>query len=99
VSKTEGLLAGLLRYGTWLASGVIGSGLAMSLVGLSGAQVVAAGVVLFISLPVLLVLVMVTVFMRDRDYRLAIVAAVVLMTIVAGFAIGIYMSNPRALAH
>jgi uncharacterized membrane protein len=99
VSKTEGLLAGLLRYGTWLASGVIGSGLAMSLVGLSGAQVVAAGVVLFISLPVLRVLVMLAVFMRDRDYRLAIVAAIVLMTIVAGFALGIHMSNPRALAH
>jgi uncharacterized membrane protein len=99
VSKTEGLLAGLLRYGTWLASGVIGSGLAMSLVGLSGAQVVAAGVVLFISLPVLRVLVMLAVFMRDRDYQLAIVAAIVLMTIVAGFAIGISMSNPRALAH
>jgi uncharacterized membrane protein len=99
VSKTEGLLAGLLRYGTWLASGVIGSGLAMSLVGLSGAQVVAAGVVLFIALPVLRVLVMLAVFLRDRDYRLALVAAIVLMTIVAGFAIGIYMSSPRALAH
>jgi len=99
VSKTEGLLAGLLRYGTWLASGLIGSGLAMSLVGLSGAQVVAAGVVLFIALPVLRVLVMLAVFLRDRDYRLAIVAAIVLMTIVAGLAIGIYMSNPGALAH
>ena len=99
MSKTEGLLAGLLGYGTWLASGVIGSGLAMSLVGLSGAQVVAAGVVLFISLPVLRVLVMLAVFMRDRDYRLALVAAVVMLTIVAGFVIGIYVSNPRALAH
>jgi uncharacterized membrane protein len=78
---------------------VISSGLAMSLVGLSGAQVVAAGVVLFISLPVLRVLVMLAVFVRDRDYRLAIAAAVVLMTIVAGFASGIYLSNPRALAH
>ena len=48
MSKTEGLLAGLLRYGTWLASAVIGLGLALSLVGLSGAQVVAVGVVLFI---------------------------------------------------
>ena len=99
MSKTEGLLAGLLRYGSWLASGVIGSGLAMSLVGLSGAQVVAAGVVLFISLPVLRVLVMLAVFLRDRDYRLAIVAAIVLMNIVAGLAVGIYLSNPRALAH
>ena len=99
MSKTEGLLAGLLRYGTWLASAVIGLGLALSLVGLSGAQVVAVGVVLFIALPVLRVLVMLAVFLRDRDYRLALVAAIVLMTIVAGFVIGIHVSNPRALAH
>ena len=99
MSKTEGLLAGLLRYGTWLASAVIGLGLALSLVGLSGAQVVAVGVVLFIALPVLRVLVLLAVFLRDRDYRLAIVAALVLMTFVAGFAIGIYLSDPRALAH
>jgi uncharacterized membrane protein len=99
VSETEGLLAGLLRYGTWLASGVIGSGLAMSLVGPCGTQVVAAGVVLFIALPVLRVLVMLAMFLRDRDYRLALVAAMVLMTIVAGLALGICVSNPRALAH
>jgi uncharacterized membrane protein len=99
VSNTEGLLAGLLRYGTWLASGLIGSGLAMSLVGLSGAQVVAAGVVLFIALPVLRVLVMLAVFVRARDYRLALVAALVLMTLVAGFAVGLYWSDPKALAH
>jgi hypothetical protein len=42
---------------------------------------------------------MLAVFMRHRDYRFAIVAAVVRMTIVAGFASGIYLSNPRALAH
>jgi uncharacterized membrane protein len=71
----------------------------MSLVGLSGAQVVAAGVVLFISLPVLRVLVMLAVFMRDRDYRLALVAAIVLITLVAGLAVGICMSNPGGLAH
>ena len=99
MSKTEDLLAGLLRYGTWLASAVIGLGLALSLAGQSGAQVVAAGVVLFIALPVLRVLVMLAVFLRDRDYRLALVAAIVLMTIVAGFVIGSYLSNPRALAH
>jgi uncharacterized membrane protein len=99
MSKTEGLLAGLLRYGTWLASGVIGSGLALSLAGLSGAQVVAAGVVLFIALPVLRVLLMLAVFLRDRDYRLALVAAIVVMTIALGFAVGIYMANPSVLAH
>ena len=34
--QTEWLLAGLLRYGTWLASGVTGLGLAMSLAGVEG---------------------------------------------------------------
>ena len=37
--QPELLLAGLLRYGTWLASGVTGLGLAMSLVGADGAPV------------------------------------------------------------
>jgi uncharacterized membrane protein len=99
VSNIEGLLAVLLRYGTWLASGVIGAGLALAPAWLPGAQVVTAGVVLFVSLPVLRVLVMLAVFLRDRDYWLAIAAAIVLMTIAAGFAIGIHTANPGALAH
>jgi uncharacterized membrane protein len=94
--ELELLLAGLLRYGTWLASGVTGLGLAMSLVGADGAYVVAAGVALFIALPVLRVLVMLGAFILDRDYRLVIVAAVVLITILAGLVIGLSSSNPRA---
>ena len=94
--QPELLLAGLLRYGTWLASGVTGLGLAMSLVGVEGTYVVAAGVALFIALPVLRVLVMLGAFIRDQDYRLVIVAAVVLMTILAGLLIGLFFSNPLA---
>ena len=66
----ELLLAGLLRYGTWLASGVTGLGLAMSLVGVEGTPVVAAGVALFIALPVLRVLVMRGAFILNQDNRL-----------------------------
>ena len=47
--RPELLLAGLLRYGTWLASGVTGLGLAMSLAGVEGTPVVAAGVALFVA--------------------------------------------------
>ena len=47
--QPELLLAGLLRYGTWLASGVTGLGLAMSLGGVEGHDVEAAGVALFIA--------------------------------------------------
>jgi len=94
--QPELLLAGLLRYGTWLASGVTGMGLAMSLVGVKGAPMVAAGVALFIALPILRVLVMLGAFIHNQDYRLAIVATVVLMTILAGLAIGLSLSNPLA---
>jgi uncharacterized membrane protein len=90
--QPELLLAGLLRYGTGLASGVTGLGLALSLVGVEGAPVVAAGVALFIALPALRVLVMLGTFLLNRDYRLAVVAAVVLMTILAGLAIGLSLS-------
>jgi uncharacterized membrane protein len=90
--RPEWLLARLLRYGTWLASGVTGLGLALSLAGVEGAGVVAAGVALFIALPVLRVLVMLGAFLLDRDYRLAVVAAVVLMTILAGLVIGLFLS-------
>ena len=94
--QPELLLAGLLRYGTWLASGVTGLGLAMSLAGVEGTYVVAAGVALFIALPVLRVLVMLGAFLVNQDYRLVIVAAVVLMTILAGLVIGLSLSNPLA---
>ena len=97
--RLESLLAGLLRYGTWLASGVIGLGLATPLIGLSGTHMVASGVALFISLPALRVLLMLAAFIRERDHRLVAVTAVVLMTILAGLAIGIYVSNPSALGH
>ena len=94
--QPELLLAGLLRYGTWLASGVTGLGLAMPLVGVEGTSAVAAGVALFIALPVLRLLVMLGAFILDQDYRLVIVAAVVLMTILAGLVIGLPLSNPLA---
>ena len=94
--QPELLLAGVLRYGTWLASGVTGLGLAMSLVGVEGTSVVAAGVALFIALPVLRVLVMLGAFIVDQDYRLVLVATVVLTTILAGLVIGLSLSNSPA---
>ena len=94
--QPELLLAGLLGYGSWLASGVTGLGLALSLAGVEGAPVVAAGVALFIALPILRVLVMLGAFILNQDYWLAIVATVVLMTILAGLVIGLSFSNPPA---
>jgi uncharacterized membrane protein len=94
--QLELLLAGLLLYGTWLASAVTGLGLALSVGGIEGTYVVAAGVALFIALPVLRVLVMLGAFILHRDYRLVIVAAVVLITILASLVIGLTSSNPLA---
>src|SRR5262249_49447471 len=64
--------------------------------GVEGAPVVVAGVALFIALPVLRVLVMLGVFIVERDYRLVIAPTVVLMTILAGLVIGLFLSNPLA---
>jgi len=94
--QTELLLAGLLRCGTWLASGVTGLGLALSLGGVEGTPTVAAGVALFIALPILRVLVVIGAFIVNRDYRLLVFATMVLMTILAGLVIGLSSSNPLA---
>jgi len=92
--RIESLLAGVLNVGTWLASVVIAAGLVLSLFHErtpfpTGAQVVTAGIGLFILLPILRVILMLTIFVKERDYKFAGVAAVVLLIIFAGFAIGI----------
>ena len=92
--RIESLLAGVLNVGTWLASIVIAAGLLLSLFYQrkpfpTGAQIVTAGIGLFILLPILRVILMLTIFVKERDYKLAAAAAVVLLIIFAGFAIGI----------
>jgi uncharacterized membrane protein len=92
--RIESLLAGVLNVGTWLASIVIAAGLVLSLFYqqtpfLTGTQVVTAGIGLFVLLPLLRVIMMLTIFLKERDYQFAVVAAVVLLTILAGLAIGI----------
>ena len=92
--RIESLLAGVLNVGTWLASVVIGAGLVLSLFKErtpfpTGAQVVIAGIGLFVLLPILRVILMLTIFVKERTYQFAAAAVVVLLTILAGFAIGI----------
>ena len=92
--RIESLLAGVLNVGTWLASVVIVAGLVLSLFheptpSPTGTQVVTAGIGLFILLPILRVILMLIIFVKERDYKLAATAAVVLLIIFAGFAIGI----------
>jgi uncharacterized membrane protein len=92
--RIESLLATLLNLGTWLASIVIAAGLVLSLFNARtplpiGAQVVTAGIGIFVLLPILRVILMVTIFAKERDYQFAVVATVVLLTIFVGIAIGI----------
>jgi uncharacterized membrane protein len=101
VRRLEDWLAALLRGGTWLASAVIGLGFTLAFIDsrfgthnlaiLPNAQIVNLGIALLILLPPLRVLVMLFAFIRERDFRLAFIAAVVLtmilLGVVAGFAV------------
>ena len=97
--RLEELLAALLRNGTWLASAAIGLGFALALID-SGfntrnlamapdMRVATLGIVLFILLPTLRVLLMLLVFVRGRDFCLAVTAGLVLAMILLGIALGI----------
>jgi uncharacterized membrane protein len=91
--RLERLLAVVLNTGTWLASGVIAGGLA-----LARTPVVTAGIAMLILLPVLRVVLMLIVFVRERDYRFAAIAGLVLTIIVLGFVLGLYVSGSRLAA-
>ncbi|HMF78563.1 MAG TPA: DUF1634 domain-containing protein [Bryobacteraceae bacterium] len=94
----EWLLAGVLQYGSWLASATIGVGLALAMIhGRAGThdlamapkmRIVTIGIAGFILLPVVRVAVMLVVFLRQRDYRFGWIAALVLTILFGGFALG-----------
>ena len=91
--RIESLLAGALNVGTWLASIVIAAGLVLSLFYQrtpfpTGAQILTAGIGLFILLPILRVILMLIFFAKERDYKFTAAAALVLLTIFAGLVIG-----------
>ena len=103
MSRMELLLAGLLNYGSWLASAAIGLGFALALIDswagthnmaiLPNMQIVTAGIALFILLPSMRVSLMLIVFLRERDYRFVMIAALVLTIIVLGFVVGIHTAS------
>ena len=89
--RLEESLATLLRYGTWLASAAIGLGSALALIDsnlrmwnlaiLANMRIAKMGIVLLILLPILRVLLMLLVFIRERDFRFASIAGLVLAII------------------
>lgn len=91
--RREQIIAGLLWYGTWIASTIIAVGMIVGelqkLAGspvfdLSGYDVVKAGVALFILLPIARVALMLTIFLQERDYVYVLISALVLLIIAAG---------------
>jgi hypothetical protein len=102
LSRLETLLAGLLQYGTWLASTAIALGLGLGMIETRGAQDLATapdmrlatgGIALLILLPILRVSLMLIAFLRERDYRLAIAAVLVLVIICAAVTIGLHTAS------
>jgi uncharacterized membrane protein len=101
----ERILAGLLRYGAFVASGWIAVGMAMGRfggappnlhVGLAD-RFMAIGIVLLIALPVLRVALTTAVFLFERDYLFAAISAAVLIIITLGFLAGTI--NPHIPFH
>jgi hypothetical protein len=96
--RLEEWVAALLRYGSWTASAAIGLGYALALIGshspnrnlaaLPNMRIVSAGIVLFILLPILRVLLMFLVFIRERDFRFALISGTVLAVILLGIFLG-----------
>jgi uncharacterized membrane protein len=97
--RLEELLAAFLRYGSWAASAAIGFGYALALIGshaptwnspvLSNMRMVRVGIVLFILLPILRVLLMLLVFVRERDFCFAFISGMVLTIILLGIFLGV----------
>jgi uncharacterized membrane protein len=87
--QLENLLGRLLHYGTLAATGIIAAGLGLSVAsGRVGMSIAGAGIALFILLPALRVGVMLTFFLRARDYRYGAIAALVLLIISISFFVG-----------
>lgn len=88
----ERLLARVLDHGTWLASAIVAAGWLLEAGGWRSASLINSGVALFLLLPVMRVLIMLVVFVRERDYRFGIIAGVVLSIIVLGALLGARMA-------
>lgn len=97
-ARLEHWLATLLHYGTWIATGTIATGLALALLALrthgsahpatAGMSIMTVGIALFILLPIMRLILMLGVFLHQRDYRFGAIAALVLAIVAAGLLVG-----------
>jgi Protein of unknown function (DUF1634) len=101
--RMEGILAGLLRYGSLVASGWMVLGMTLGLfkdvlpLTTLSDRCLAIGIVLLIALPVLRVALMTGVFLLEKDYRFAAISCAVLGIIALGFLLGTI--NPHIQIH
>jgi uncharacterized membrane protein len=88
--RRDQIIAALLWYGTWCASALIAMGMIFGC-----NSCVKAGVALFIFLPVARVALMLTIFLRERDYVYTLIAALVLSIIVIGIVIQLRLEKAK----
>jgi len=104
IERREEWIASMLWYGTWAASALVAVGLALGAlgsfgpfqhagtVGAAGSEMgeswVKAGVAFFILLPVARVVLMLAIFLYERDYLYLLITLFVLAMLAAGFLIG-----------
>ena len=98
ITPLERWLAALLKGGTWVASLTIAAGLILLLPAAHtashhtalppGMPLVTAGIALFILLPVLRLILMLGVFLQQRDYRFSAITVLVLLIVAAGCVVG-----------
>lgn len=95
--RRDKAVAALLWYGTWLASALTAAGVAIMTVeplqatlslSINGHDIVKAGIAVFILLPITRVVLVMYLFLRERDYVYAVIAAMVLTIILLGIVFG-----------
>ena len=89
--RRDRIIGSLLWCGTWIASTVIAIGIVVEAIlpDARGNELVKAGIVLFILLPVARVVLMLLMFLRERDFVYTAISATVLAIIAAGVVIGL----------
>lgn len=90
--QLERLLARVLDQGTWLATASVAAGWLLAAAGWRSVSLINSGIALFLLLPVMRVIIMLVVFVRERDYRFGVIAGVVLAIIVLGALLGARMA-------
>lgn len=96
--RLENLLASTLQRGTCAACTIIGLGLIFNAASIGasnriGSLLALTGIAFFLLLPVIRVLMMILIFLGERDYAFAIISTTVLAVIGISAAVGAVASN------